>query len=82
MVQGLLDINPSDEASCQRVLALVQEEAVVKQVNILFLSLVKRLISHRQAVAQDIAPVHAVDDIFNIGGIIAHGIHTADDATH
>ena len=82
VLQGLLDVDAADEASRQRVLALVQEQAVVKQVDVLLLAFGKRLVSHRQAVTQDVAPVHAVDNVLDVLGIISHGIHAADDAAH
>ena len=82
VAQGLLDVDAADEASRQRVLALVQEQAVVKQVDVLLLAFGKRLVSHRQAVAQDVAPVHAVDNGLDVVSIIAHGIHATDDAAH
>ena len=80
--QGLLDIGAADEAASQRVLAVVQEQAVVKQVDVLPLALVKGLVPHRDAVPEDVAPVHAVDDGLDVSGIISHGIHAADDAAH
>ena len=82
LAQGVLDVGAAYQASSQRVLAVVEEDAVVQQVDVLALSLVKGLVSHRQSVAQHVAPVDAVDKCFDVGRIISHGIQAADDGTH